>query len=179
MSVYTTYIHSPNTNPYSSISKNLSDAVKRPNIVDSGHQEQDAIKQRAILLCQAPRQDVVKYRPGHQGHQYAYMTVDTIVAVANSVWGPEGWTFEIRNKQVRSAQLVQDQRNGDPIFQVMVTSEVRVTIIESGAFKDGSATATARNTEEKQAWDTAYKSADSNALKRALSLFGEYLSLGL
>lgn len=133
--------------------------------------------QRAKLLCQPPRPELIQNRQGQGGNNFTYISVDDMVAIANSVWGPEGWRKEILDIKVRSAQWIQDPRNNNQQYEVIATAEVRITILATGAYRDGAATGTSRGPYANQAWDTAYKSADSNATKRALSLFGEYLGL--
>lgn len=132
-------------------------------------------EQRAKLLCQPPRPDMISSRQGNAGQTYSYLSVDAMMAIANSVWGPEGYTKEVIESKVRSAEPL----NGGRDFQVITTCTVRITVLASGAFRDGSGCGSNTSQYRDQAWSNSIKTAESDATKRALSQFGEYLGLGL
>jgi len=91
----------------------------------------DEEAKRAKILCNYFVDDLVQSRPGPGKQIFRYLSVNDVVSTANSVWGPEGWSQEIKNKQLGEVSVVKNPHERH-LYQVIATSQVRVTIRATG-----------------------------------------------
>lgn len=93
------------------------------------------------------------------------------MVLANHAFGWDGWTTEV--KILGQVETAEQNKN-----KVIYLAHARVTHLESEAFHEDVGTGEGMG-EIGQAHDTAYKSAASDAIKRALRQFGEGVGLNL
>ena len=110
------------------------------------------------------------------------MTLDYVKAHydirrANEIFGFDGWTREtVENRCVseREAKIGRQQKDG---WRVTYIAKVRV--IAGGVLKEGTGAGHGIDVDLGQAHESAVKEAESDAMKRALMLFGDQFGLAL
>lgn len=147
----------------------------------TGRQERESesetprTRARLLLRRKLELQDV-SWKTTPDGKQLTYLSKERSVQIANSVFGPSGWTSTIISVNVDS---VEKKNTPDgPLWDAAVSAIVRITLSEDfgGNSHDdlGYGIALAHKTRV-SALESARKEAVSDALKRALRLFGDYL----
>jgi DNA repair and recombination protein RAD52 len=116
--------------------------------------------------------EYVSRRVGPGGKQLTYLAGDTAIDLANRIFGHDGWRSETKNEQSDA------EREGPmgPWIATAVT-RVRVTVSWSGGderetYHDGTGVGSGKSKSKAEAIELAVKEAETDALKRALRLFG-------
>lgn len=130
---------------------------------------------RLLLRRKLELQDV-SWKTTPDGKQLTYLSKERSVQIANNVFGSNGWSSTIVSVNVDS---VEKKNTPDgPLWDAAVSAIVRITLAEAfgGNSHDdlGYGIAIAHKTRV-SALESARKEAVSDALKRALRLFGDYL----
>lgn len=99
-----------------------------------------------------------------------YIEGHRVIDLANEIFGFDGWSSEI----LKMETVVDRESRGR--FLVVVQCITRVTLVKEGNSNDGVGTGKAENCPSKgMAFDKARKEAQTDALKRALRMFGRSL----
>ncbi|KAH3666442.1 hypothetical protein WICMUC_005710 [Wickerhamomyces mucosus] len=110
--------------------------------------------------------EFVSTRPGAGGVRVSYIEGWKAVNLANSIFGFNGWSSEVRNLFVDFL----DEKNGR--FNVGITAIVRV-ILKDGSYHEDIGYGSIENARSKAAaFDKAKKEAVTDGMKRALRSFG-------
>lgn len=129
-------------------------------------EESGEIKRKLDTKLEA---DEISYRQSAQGGNVAYVEGWRIIAIANEIFGFNGWNSEILEHTVDFC----DDSGGR--ISVGVTCKVRVTLCD-GAFHEDIGYGAAENQRGKAAaFEKAKKEAVTDAVKRALRQFGDRL----
>jgi hypothetical protein len=109
------------------------------------------------------------------GRELTYIEGWHVIDEANRIFGFEGWDRESLETRCISAREVQG------VFRALYAARVRVTVRAGGisVVREGSGTGEARAPFFAEAHDTALKSAETDATKRALATFGKPFGLAL
>lgn len=130
---------------------------------------------RLLLRRKLELQDV-SWKTTPDGKQLTYLTKERSVQIANSVFGPSGWSSTIVSVNVDSVE--KKNLPDGPSWDAAVSAIVRITLAEEfgGNSHDdlGYGVAVGHKTRV-SALESARKEAVSDGLKRALRLFGDYL----
>lgn len=109
------------------------------------------------------------------GRELTYIEGWHAIDEANRIFGHDGWDRETVESRCISAREVQG------VVRALYAARVRVTVRAEGVsvVREGSGTAEARAPSFAEAHDTALKSAETDATKRALATFGKPFGLAL
>lgn len=116
--------------------------------------------------------DFFQYRNGPGGKLVQYLSGDEAISLANWSLGNHRWSSELRDMQVRETTL--DGSN----WKVSVSTKCRVTVRWSAdhtSFHEDVGRGSGINPQQGAAMESAEKEAATDALKRALRLFGDGL----
>lgn len=98
---------------------------------------------------------------------FAYIEGHKVIALANQLFGFDGWSTELRNVSIDYVDIK------DHKFNIGVKCIIRVTL-KSGTFREDLGYGSCINMPHRsQAYDKAHKEAVTDALKRTLRQFGE------
>lgn len=122
-----------------------------------------------------PAEDTL-VRTGGGGEGVRYITGGEVVRRANDIFGPLGWSNEIREQQT-VCRVDSEVAKGTTIVTkfYVVTSWCRMRIYVGTAFREDIGHGFTRYKDEKTARENAEKEAATDALKRAFRLYGEAL----
>ena len=143
-------------------------------------QEIEEIKRSLHAKLEA---DEISYRQSAQGGNLAYVEGWRIIAIANEIFGFNGWSSEILEHTVDFVDEISPSNNlnsngsigGGARINVGVTCRVRITL-KDGTFHDDIGYGMAENQRSKAtAFEKAKKEAVTDAMKRALRQFGDRL----
>lgn len=99
-----------------------------------------------------------------------YIEGHRVIDLANEIFGFDGWSSEI----LKMETVISQENHGR--FLVVVQCITRVTLVREGNSNDGIGTGKAENSPSRaMALDKARKEAQTDALKRALRMFGKSL----
>jgi len=109
------------------------------------------------------------------GREFTYIEGWHAIGEANRIFGFDGWDRETVEARCISAREVHG------VFRALYAARVRVTVRADGVsvVREGSGTSEARAPSFAEAHDTALKSAETDATKRALATFGKPFGLAL
>ncbi|EFA83359.1 hypothetical protein PPL_04152 [Heterostelium album PN500] len=111
-------------------------------------------------------------RPGAEGHSYVYVKTDQVIAEANRIFGSDGWSFQV----LASEQQLEEEY--DDCVKVGFWAHIRI-ILRDGTFREDVGYSVMTKKKADSQFDLLFgncrKSAVSDALKRALRLFGRAL----
>lgn len=111
----------------------------------------------------------IQFRPSAQGH-VAYVEGWKALSLANEVFGFSGWSSEILSLTPDFQEVTVDGR-----ISIGISCMVRVSL-KDGTFHDDIGWGSAENQKSKAAaWEKARKEAVTDAMKRALRMFGNRL----
>jgi DNA recombination protein Rad52 len=112
--------------------------------------------------------------PGKYGE---YVEGWHVIAEANRIFGFDGWTREtVEMKEVRPPELVKAS-NGKETWRVGFICKVRVTA--GGIIREGTGYGSGAMPDMGEAYESAVKEAETDAMKRALMTFGNPFGLAL
>ena len=119
-------------------------------------------------LSEAPREDMLKTRPGAGDTVLTYIPGDEVIKRANEIFGPLGWSTNVGEVQVVAPGVV----------------AVTVSVYAGGWTGSGVGTGIAKPNRASgditaEAWEMAVKGAETDAVKRALVKLGDTFGLGL
>eukprot|EP01116_Phalansterium_solitarium_P020705 TRINITY_DN6180_c0_g1_i1.p1 TRINITY_DN6180_c0_g1~~TRINITY_DN6180_c0_g1_i1.p1 ORF type:complete len:382 (+),score=92.19 TRINITY_DN6180_c0_g1_i1:79-1224(+) len=120
------------------------------------------------LLQKKLSSDSVSYRPSVFGDECTYIESWKSIELANEVFGYNGWSCSIVNCSVDFAEPVQDR------FKCGITVVIRITL-RDGSYHEDVGWGSSEQRNKGQAFEHAKKEAVTDARKRALRLFGNYL----
>jgi len=110
-------------------------------------------------------------RPGPSGQPVHYIAADKVIALANDVFGFNGWSSSIQNIQVDYV----DEHPSTNRVNIGISVVVRVTL-RDGTFHEDIGYGQIENAKSKgQAFEKTKKEATTDAMKRALRHFGNVL----
>ncbi|KAJ3431351.1 DNA repair and recombination protein rad52 rad59 [Anaeramoeba flamelloides] len=124
-------------------------------------------------LSQPLSKEHLSRRPGGGG-TFDYVSAWVVIDLANRVFGFNGWS-----SQIISVNQDHFGQTRDGKFEVAISALVRVTL-KDGAYHEGFGFGSSKGMKNKfQCLETGKKKAITDATKRALKLFGNYLGNGL
>lgn len=120
--------------------------------------------------------DAVK--PPPRGKFGEYVDGKHVIDEANRIFGHDGWCYSITRLDMASRIECKD-RDGNAQIRVSYACTVRVDV--DGVYREGAAVGmgVAKKDNEADAHESAYKEAETDALKRALRTFGNTFGLAL
>lgn len=111
------------------------------------------------------------------GRSMSYVEGWHVIAEANRIFGFDGWTREtLEMREVRSPELVKNS-NGKETWRVGFVCRVRVTV--GGVVREGTGFGSGALPDLGEAYESAVKEAETDAMKRALITFGNPFGLAL
>lgn len=111
------------------------------------------------------------------GRTLSYVEGWHVIAEANRIFGFDGWTREtVEMREVRSPELVKNT-NGKETWRVGFIAKVRVTV--SDVVREGTGFGAGALPDLGEAYESAIKEAETDAMKRALMTFGNPFGLAL
>lgn len=111
------------------------------------------------------------------GRKLSYIEGWWAIAEANRIFGFDGWTREtVEMREVRPPELVKNQY-GKETWRVGFMAKVRVTI--GGVVREGTGFGSGALPDLGEAYESAIKEAETDAMKRALMTFGNPFGLAL
>jgi len=114
------------------------------------------------------------------GRSLSYVEGWHAIAEANRIFGFDGWTREtLEMKEVRPAELVTITRNGRSSEQWRVGFCAKVRVIAQGIAREGYGFGSGFASDLGDAYESAIKEAETDAMKRALMTFGNPFGLAL
>jgi DNA repair and recombination protein RAD52 len=113
----------------------------------------------------------VSTRRGAGNQNVPYLAGSHAIRLANRIFGYDGWSSEIKSKEV----LWSENRNGQWCVAVEVIVRVTVTNPKGKAFREGIGHDEGKMSDKFLAFQKTTKSANTDALKRALREFGDAL----
>lgn len=118
---------------------------------------------------------------GGKTEEVGYVPGEFIIDELNNVFGPLGWSSEIRGiNLLKCVRVMKQSRRGEyEQFQAVVACRTRLYVAGGLAFKEGAGTGTGYASQVVDAISNATKSADTDALKRAARLLGNRFGLAL
>lgn len=131
----------------------------------------------AEALSQPLDSALVSERKGRGGRRFSYLEGHTTIDQANQVFGYGGWGYELVG-DVTQRQIEQtDSNTGEATRTTAYSATVRVTVPGAPSRTDVGFHPVSEDSAEGH--ETAYKSAVTDALKRALRSFGDRFGNGL
>jgi DNA recombination protein Rad52 len=115
------------------------------------------------------------------GHQLSYIEGWHAIAEANRIFGFDGWHREtVELREVRPAAQVTSSK-GKETWRVGFMAKVRITVGEphSGIVREGTGYGSGAMPDLGDAYESAVKEAETDAMKRALMTFGNPFGLAL
>ena len=132
-------------------------------------------KQKAELSSPLDRKHVAQRT--QSGRSMSYIEGWHAIAEANRIFGFDGWNREtISMEEVRSPELVKS-RNGGETWRVGFICKVRVTV--GDVVREGTGYGSGALPDLGEAYESAVKEAETDAMKRALMTFGNPFGLAL
>lgn len=111
------------------------------------------------------------------GRKLSYVEGWHAIAEANRIFGFDGWTREtVEMREVRSPELVRSEA-GKETWRVGFIAKVRVTV--GGVVREGTGYGSGALPDLGEAYESAVKEAETDAMKRALMTFGNPFGLAL
>lgn len=129
---------------------------------------------KAELAKPLDKKHVKAPAPGKYGE---YVEGWHVIVEANRIFGFDGWTREtVEMKEVRPPELVKAS-NGKETWRVGFICKVRVTA--GGIVREGTGYGSGAMPDMGEAYESAVKEAETDAMKRALMTFGNPFGLAL
>ncbi|KAF9761866.1 DNA repair and recombination protein rti1 [Nosema granulosis] len=121
------------------------------------------------LLSKKLAPEYISYRTGFGRGMVAYVEGWTIISLANQIFGFNGWSSSITRMGIDYCDLI------DGKFNVGITCTTRITLKDGSSREDVGFGSSENQRSKSQAYEKARKEASTDALKRALRLFGNAL----
>src|SRR5262245_57556947 len=117
----------------------------------------------------------IRTRQSATGRELSYIEGWHAIAEANRIFGHDGWNRETLESKCVLA------REARGTYCAVYTSKVRITVHADGQVivREGHGTGEARGASPGEVHDTALKTAETDATKRALATFGAPFGLSL
>lgn len=135
-------------------------------------------QERGGLLSQPVPRERISERPGAAGRRFKYIEGAEAIALMNEVFTYHGWNSEVKETVIRSVRKV-PTKDGGSIWEAIVYVRLRITLTVENTFHEGLGIATGRDRDEGLAIENGMKSAETDAMKRAVRQFGERVGLSL
>lgn len=129
---------------------------------------------RSQYLSTHPLRSDCKERVGYAGRKFVYLSGDGAIRTMNEIFGHTGWSSEVTME--KEVQCEKDDM-GRWVIGYVVT--VKVTLAENGVFHEDCGSGDGINDSKVKACEKAFKSAVTDAMKRAVRHFGERLGNAL
>ena len=126
-------------------------------------------------LNQPLDESAIKHRE-QGGRTFSYIEGWYAKDQANRIFGYDGWSSETLSLE-QVAQYTQQDKYGKEQFVVTYVARVRIHAL--GVYRDGTGAATNHSSSLGEAIENAAKSAETDAIKRALASFGPQFGLHL
>ncbi len=121
--------------------------------------------------------DKKNVKPPAPGKYGEYVEGWHVIAEANRIFGFDGWTREtVEMREVRTPELVK-ANNGKETWRVGFVAKVRITA--GGIVREGTGYGSGAMPDLGEAYESAVKEAETDAMKRALMTFGNPFGLAL
>lgn len=131
--------------------------------------KEDEEKEISKLLNKRLAPEYISYRTGFGKSMVAYVEGWTIISLANQIFGFNGWSSTITSMTQDYCDVV------DGKYCVGISCTVRITL-KDGTYREDVGFGSSESQRLKsQAFEKAKKEASTDALKRALRLFGNAL----
>lgn len=134
---------------------------------DEFTKEEEARMSKLLSKKLAP--EYISYRTGFGRGMIAYVEGWTIISLANQIFGFNGWSSSITRMEIDYCDLV------DGKYNIGITCTTRVTLKDGSSREDVGFGSSENQRNKSQAYEKARKEASTDALKRALRLFGNAL----
>ncbi|KAF2256591.1 recombination protein Rad52, partial [Trematosphaeria pertusa] len=115
--------------------------------------------------------EYISQRPGNGGGRVAYLEGNKAIALANEVFGFNGWSSSLGQVQV---DFVDEHPQGGKV-SLGLSINVRITLKDGTYHEDIGYGSAANNKDKASAFEKAKKEAATDGLKRALRTFGNVL----
>lgn len=113
--------------------------------------------------------EFLKVRKGPANVDLLYISRRNAINLANEVFGFDGWKSDIKEFIKEGEEILSNQQ-----WKISYTATVRITL-RDGSYREDIGGGSMQDRDKLQANLNAKKKASSDALKRALSQFGDYL----
>jgi DNA recombination protein Rad52 len=120
------------------------------------------------MLATKPLRKDISTRPGPGGQDLLYLSGETVIHTLNQVFGYDGWNLQVLDTQQQLREQLDDQR-----WCVVYTAHVRITLTESGTFKEDYGTGDAMDRQLSAALQMSLKASITDAIKRAARHLGD------
>lgn len=112
------------------------------------------------------------------GRKLSYIEGWHAIAEANRIFGFDGWQREtVEMREVRPPELVKNPQSGKETWRVGFIAKVRITV--GDIVREGTGFGSGALPELGEAYESAVKEAETDAMKRALMTFGNPFGLAL
>ncbi|CDH52014.1 dna repair and recombination protein rad52 [Lichtheimia corymbifera JMRC:FSU:9682] len=138
--------------------------MKHPRSDDPDDEER---YKRSCKLRKQLGPEYLSTRPGPGGAKLTYIEGRNAIELANEVFGYDGWSSEVRNQHVDYCEVDEHGR-----YQIGVSAIVRVTLKEGNYHEDCGYGFSEGVKQKGASLEKARKEACTDALKRALRMFG-------
>jgi len=130
-----------------------------------------------IAALEAPLDRKHVTNRSQSGRTLSYVEGWHVIAEANRIFGFDGWTREtVEMREVRSPELMKSA-NGKETWRVGFIAKVRVTV--GDVVREGTGFGAGALPDLGEAYESAIKEAETDAMKRALMTFGNPFGLAL
>ncbi len=118
------------------------------------------------------------------GQTLSYIEAWRVIDVANSIFGFDGWTREtVEMQEVRPAEFIKQEKTGRngpyTAEQWRVGFMAKVRIVVGTVVREGTGFGSGISKQLEDAYESAVKEAESDAMKRAMMTFGNPFGLAL
>ncbi|CAB9498154.1 and recombination protein RAD52 [Seminavis robusta] len=122
------------------------------------------------MLATKPLRSDLMTRPGPGRRELTYMAGESVISTLNQVFGYDGWNLQV----IQTEPVLREQLDGKR-WCVVYTAHVRITLTETGTFKEDYGTGDAIDNQLPAALQLALKASITDAIKRAARHFGDKL----
>lgn len=123
---------------------------------------------RSLQLNLGP--EYISYRPGQAGKQLAYIEGQSVISIANEIFGYDGWSSEVKEKTVDFCECGKDGS-----WTCVIAVVIRVCLAEryGGVYREDLGYGTCERAKTRiMALEKAGKEGVTDAIKRAFRQFG-------
>jgi DNA recombination protein Rad52 len=138
--------------------------------------------QEQTELLRMPLDSRIVLKRTQQGRELSYIEGWKAIDEANRIFGFDGWHREtIELREIRPAEVVTNPKTNKDTWRVGFIAKVRVTVgaMNSGVVREGTGYGSGAMPDLGDAYESAVKEAETDAMKRALMTFGNPFGLAL